>query len=202
MNTFVIGEVLMKPRTVRLPEDLDLIIMDTANKMGVTEAELIREVLSEYFCIRHEKTSIETLIRGIVKEELADSTSRAPPERRPISPDSTSRAPTRTLEAPHRGAPTEHPSSTSKDPTALSEHLLSTSGDPVASAMAYILDELKSGREPLASEVAEKVGMDSKRLGTLLGRAGIKAKSVHRGGKKARRYLPDLRERIEELLEG
>jgi len=48
--------------------------------------------------------------------------------------------------------------------------------------------------------VAEAVGMDPKRLGTLLGRAGIKARSVHRGGKKARRYTLDMREGIEEIL--
>ena len=48
--------------------------------------------------------------------------------------------------------------------------------------------------------MAEAVEMDPKRLGTLLGRAGIKARSVHRGGVKARRYTFDLKEKIEEIL--
>lgn len=38
--------------------------------------------------------------------------------------------------------------------------------------------------------------MDPKRPGTLLGRAGIKARSVHRGGKKARRYTLDMKDGI------
>ena len=55
----------------------------------------------------------------------------------------------------------------------------------------------EAGMEPTAASVAEAVEMDPKRLGTLLGRAGIKARSVHRGGKKARRYTLDMKESIE-----
>jgi len=69
--------------------------------------------------------------------------------------------------------------------------------DPVEAAKAFILAELEAGREPTAAEAAEAVGMDPKRLGTLLGRAGVKARSVHRGGKKARRYTLDMKEKIE-----
>jgi len=69
--------------------------------------------------------------------------------------------------------------------------------DTVTAAKRYILAELEAGREPTAAEVAEAVGMDPKRLGTLLGRAGVKARSVHRGGKKARRYTLDMKEKIE-----
>lgn len=52
------------------------------------------------------------------------------------------------------------------------------------------------------AEVAEAVGMDSKRLGSILGRAEIKARSVHRGGKKARRYTLDMKEGIEGVEAG
>jgi hypothetical protein len=75
----------------------------------------------------------------------------------------------------------------------------SPSEDPVTTAKRFILAELEAGREPTAAEVAEAVEMDPKRLGTLLGRAGIKARSVHRGGKKARRYTLDMKESIERL---
>jgi hypothetical protein len=72
--------------------------------------------------------------------------------------------------------------------------------DPVTTARKFILAKLEAGREPTAAEVAEAVGMDPKRLGTLLGKAGIKARSVHRGGKKARRYTSDMIEEIREML--
>jgi len=74
------------------------------------------------------------------------------------------------------------------------------SEDPVTAAKRFILAELEAGREPTAAEVAEAVGMDPKRLGTLLGKAGIKARSVHRGGKKARRYTSDMIEEIRGML--
>jgi hypothetical protein len=73
--------------------------------------------------------------------------------------------------------------------------------DPVTTARKFILAKLEAGREPTAAEVAEAVGMDPKRLGTLLGKAGIKARSVHRGGKKARRYTSDMIEEIRGMLE-
>lgn len=189
----------MKPRTVRLPEDLDRILQDEAEKTGTTEAEIIRQVLCDYYRIRKGENSIETLIRRVVGEVLAGSTPRAPPstaQSTPIAPASTlikkDMTHSRTLEAPDKHLQAE------KDSTARAPE--NTSKDPVTAAKRFILAELKAEREPTAAEVAEAVGMDSKRLGTLLGREGIKARSVHRGGKKARRYTFDMREEIEEIL--
>ncbi len=67
----------MKPRTIRLPEDLDRLLQDEAEKTGTTEAEIIRRVLCDYYRIREGETSIETLIRRIVGEVLEESTSKA-----------------------------------------------------------------------------------------------------------------------------
>jgi hypothetical protein len=51
--------------------------------------------------------------------------------------------------------------------------------------------------ENVAIEVAEAVGMESRPLGRLMAGAGIKAVNCHRGGEKARRYVFEQRERIE-----
>jgi hypothetical protein len=105
----------MKPRTIRLPDDLDILLQDEAEKTGTTEAEIIRRVLCDHYRIREGETSIEALIRRVVSEVLADSTSRAPvsiSDSTPKAPQSTlekiDRAPSRTLEAPLE-APSEHP---------------------------------------------------------------------------------------------
>lgn len=50
--------------------------------------------------------------------------------------------------------------------------------------------------------MAEAVGMESRPLGRSMAAAGIQAVNCHRGGKKARRYVFELRERIEEMLKG
>jgi hypothetical protein len=106
----------MKPRTIRLPEDLDSLLQDEAEKTGTTEAEIIRRVLCDYYRIRKGETSIEALIRRVVEETLADSTLRAPvstsrsTHKAPQStPEKEDRAPPRTLEAPpgHLRAPPE-----------------------------------------------------------------------------------------------
>jgi hypothetical protein len=124
----------MKPRTIRLPEDLDSLLQDEAEKTGTTEAEIIRRVLCDYYRIRKGETSIEALIRRVVEETLADSTLRAPvstsrsTHKAPQStPEKEDRAPPRTLEAPP-GAPlvstSRAPESTSKkEERAPIEHL-------------------------------------------------------------------------------
>ena len=50
--------------------------------------------------------------------------------------------------------------------------------------------------------VAEAVGMESRPLGWLMSVAGFRAINGTRGGKKARRYTFEMREKIEEMLEG
>jgi len=104
----------MKPRTIRLPEDLDLLLQDEAEQTNTTEAEIIRRVLCDYYRIRKGETSIEALIRRVVGEVLAESTPRAPvstsksTHKAPQStPENEDRAPPRTLEAPPE-APQEH----------------------------------------------------------------------------------------------
>lgn len=193
----------MKPRTVRLPDDLDHLLQDEAEKTGTTEAEIIRRVLCDYYRIREGETSIEALIRRIVEEVLAESTSIAP---RSTSngtsgaPQSTStkkeRAPSRTLEAPiiappkHLGAPIE---STFEAPQ-------STEAPDVIEVLKIIKAHHDRGEEPTADEVAQEAGMDKRPLGRLMKAIGVQAKNTTRGGVTARYYTLDLKPKIEELL--
>ncbi len=67
-----------------------------------------------------------------------------------------------------------------------------------------ILEAIESfhgrGREPLVSEVAEKVGMDSRPMGVLLKKHGIQSRKTHRQGAEGRYFTFDLRDRIEAML--
>jgi hypothetical protein len=83
--------------------------------------------------------------------------------------------------------------SPAKDPNVLK------SEDPLALAKRFILAEMDAGREPTVAEVAEVEGIDSRPFGVLMRAAGVQAVNCHRGGKKARRYTFELRERIEKL---
>ncbi|GEM_PF-3138014 len=206
-NTFVVGEVLMKPRTIRLPEDLDRLLQDEAEKTGTTEAEIIRRVLCDYYRIREGETSIETLIRRIVGEVLEESTSKSTPR----APQSTSaekeRAPSRTLEAPPR-APYEHLGaplkSTSKAPLSTPKSTLvapqSTAEPDVIEVLKIIKAHHDQGEEPTANEVAQEAGMDKRPLGRLMKATGVQAKNTTRGGVTARYYTLDLKPKIEELI--
>lgn len=190
----------MKPRTIRLPEDLDRLLQDEAKQTGTTEAEIIRRVLCDYYHIREGETSIEDLVRRVVGEVLAESTSRAPVSTSRSThkaPQSTSeRAPPRTLEAP-LGAPSEHlrapADSTSEAPQ---------STDDVLEALKAIKSHLDQGQEPTADEIAQEVGMDKRPLGRLMKSAGVQAKNTTRGGVTARYYTLDLLQQIEKLLTG
>jgi len=57
------------------------------------------------------------------------------------------------------------------------------------------------GTEPLVAEVAEKFGMETRPMGKLLGKYGIKAQKTHRGGIQGRYFTFDLAPLMEELLE-
>jgi len=69
-----------------------------------------------------------------------------------------------------------------------------------------ILEAIKSyhdrGEEPLVSEVAELVGMETRPMGVLLKKHGIEATSTRRDGQPGRYFTFDLRDRIGELLSG
>ncbi len=67
-------------------------------------------------------------------------------------------------------------------------------------ALAYILEELESGREPTSREAAEKVGLTPTGLGMELSRHGIKAKNTRRDMKSVKIYVKPMIARIKELL--
>jgi len=55
-------------------------------------------------------------------------------------------------------------------------------------------------KEPLVSEVAEAVGMETRPMGRLLSKHGIQATKTHRNGKQGRFFTFDLGKKIEEML--
>lgn len=67
-------------------------------------------------------------------------------------------------------------------------------------AIEAIRDFHSRGIEPSVSEVAEAVGMESKPLGRHLKAMGLEAQNVRRDGTRARRYVFELKPKIEELI--
>lgn len=72
--------------------------------------------------------------------------------------------------------------------------------DLLNAALEAILTRFDTGEEPTAAEIAEDLGVESRPLGRIMKEAGIQAVNCHRGGKKARRYTFELKEKIEEML--
>jgi len=73
--------------------------------------------------------------------------------------------------------------------------------DPILEkALELILNKLEMGEEPLVSEISEEVGANSRTLGMLLSLHDIKSTSVHRDGKKSRRYLSSEKDKIKQIL--
>ena len=56
------------------------------------------------------------------------------------------------------------------------------------------------GSEPTTEEVALKAGLDKRPLGRLMKEAGFPNTNCWRGGVKARRYIFDLKEKMEAAL--
>ena len=77
------------------------------------------------------------------------------------------------------------------------EHNLSTEA---RTALAYILGELESGREPTSREAADKVGLTPTGLGMELSRHGIKAQNTRREMKSVKIYTRPMKARIEAIL--
>lgn len=71
----------------------------------------------------------------------------------------------------------------------------------VGEALEAIKDFHSRGIEPTVQDVAEAVGMESRPLGRLLKAAGIENTNCWRDKVKARRYVFDLNEKIEGMLD-
>jgi uncharacterized membrane protein YgcG len=69
--------------------------------------------------------------------------------------------------------------------------------DPVEAAKAFILAELEAGREPRGAAAAAAGGGGANRRGGGFGGGGGGGRRGPRGGKKARRYTLDMKEKIE-----
>jgi len=70
-------------------------------------------------------------------------------------------------------------------------------------ALRYILDEFNAGNEPTVMQVAEKLGISPKKLGTSLVRIGIKSKPIRKDNNNVgRAYGFELKPLIEAFLGG
>jgi hypothetical protein len=158
---------------VKISKELETLIDEEVKRSDKSKSDIVRDALNQYFNVAiPEGTGLIVLDKNELIQ-LIDSRLGVKPE---VKQKDLTVKPEVKLDV--KPAPPE---------------------DPVTLAKRFILAELEAGMEPTAASVAEAVEMDPKRLGTLLGRAGIKARSVHRGGKKARRYTLDMKESIERL---
>ncbi len=67
-------------------------------------------------------------------------------------------------------------------------------------ALRHILDELSAGNEPTVVQVAEKLGIPPKKLGTSLVKIGIKSKPIRKNNNVIRAYGFELKPLIEPFL--
>jgi hypothetical protein len=67
-------------------------------------------------------------------------------------------------------------------------------------ALAYILDELKAGREPLLADVATNLNTTTQRLGKSLAGVNVKATETRRAGIAGRYYTFEMKDEIEKIL--
>ena len=72
--------------------------------------------------------------------------------------------------------------------------------DQLKHVLQVLLDLHDQGIEPTSTDLAERVGMNARPMGTLLSQHGIKTKATRRSGKSGRFFTFDLREKIEELI--
>ncbi len=77
------------------------------------------------------------------------------------------------------------------------EHIVSTDTKTI---MAFILEQLDSGSEPLLPEVAKRFGLTVQSLPKMLSPLGIRAKDTKRQGVSGRYFTHDMKPRIEEAL--
>ena len=71
--------------------------------------------------------------------------------------------------------------------------------EEVKKALAFILSEFEANGEPTPLQVSKAAGMDSRQLGKVLSKLGIRSRPVRRGGKSFRIYPLALKARVQEL---
>jgi len=73
--------------------------------------------------------------------------------------------------------------------------------DIVKKAAHRILEYFDLDVEPTAQQIADDLGVESRPLGKIMSASGLQARNVRRGGKMARRYTFEMREKIEAYLD-
>ena len=180
---------------VKIPVELETLIDEEVKRSEKSKSGIVRDALNRYFNVATlEGTTLIVLDKNELIDLIDSRLSVKPDVKREIKQIKVVKPEVKPKVEPILLNVIE------VKPKVKPEVKPTPSEDPVTAAKRFILAELEAGREPTAAEVAEAVGMDPKRLGTLLGKAGIKARSVHRGGKKARRYTSDMIEEIRGML--
>jgi len=127
----------------------------------------------------------------------------------PLTKDKQSLPKTLTKDKPAPKSLPKTPPSLTKDkltkdralPKTRQRALPKTEEGVVEKALAAILDFHSRGIEPLVQDIAAIVGMESRPLGVCMSGIGVQAVKCHRGGVQGRRYVFELKPKIEELLE-
>jgi hypothetical protein len=70
-----------------------------------------------------------------------------------------------------------------------------------AQILRLILQDMEAGKEPTPEGIGQALGLEARKVGTLLSPLGIKSTSTRREGKGVRLYSQKLRPRLEELLQ-
>jgi len=170
----------MKYLGVKIPDEL-------AEALEATErpkSEVVREALEAYLEVKREIPYRNEIIK-LIDERVAFYMGKT--EVKPQVKPSKTTVKTESNEGKTEVKPQVKPSKTTVKPEE-----------------NEILQVIKSfhdqDKEPLVSEVAERMGMESRPMGRLLSKHGIRATKTHREGKPGRYFTFDQREKIKELI--
>lgn len=175
----------MRQYNVRLPEETIQRVQSTSNETGRNRADLIRDAIDYYLDNElwkaegneHVADSIASLAQRIAAlEEWKDGT---------IQPAIQSDIQTNERAIQKAIQP-------------------ATNVNKITPTVRDVLKVIKSyfdqGIEPMVSDVAKSVGMNTRSMGILLGKAGIHAKNTTRKSRVSRYFTFDMGEEIDKLL--
>lgn len=171
---------------VRLDAELEEKIKAT----GRQKSEVVRDALRVYFesdqpCISKDQEVLVREIDRLLDEKLLALNTVKQPPLNVVKQDSLNAV-----------KPKPKPLNTVK-------HQPPSQGDEVIrKAAQVILACFDEGREPLVGEIAEKLGLSSGSLGMYFKPTGIRTTPTGRSGIKGRYFTFDLRDKLEDVLQG
>jgi hypothetical protein len=180
---------------VKIPDELANALEDT----GRPKSEVVREALETYLEVERE-IPYQTEIIKLIDERIAFNAGKTIVKPMPDNSKTKVKSKLNQDTIPELNeSETDVKLELNQDKTT-TKPALNDDKTQVKQVLQVIKDFHDREIEPMAAEVAEAVGMESRPLGRIMKEAGVQAQNVHRGGVKARRYTFDLKPKIEELL--